>query len=390
MKFKDTFKTSSRKINDSGFLSAKASFSRVGIQLYSTSIFDDDEEFPSSLRGTKVIRVLRPLDEVFNKESLETYKNTPVTDGHPIDGSVDSENVRILQVGMTIGDVSTGEGIVSGEVIVQDKTAIQKVLSGKEELSAGYNADIEFKSGKDPQFGEYDAIQRNIRVNHIAIVKSGRAGSSVRIADDADYNKENTNMITRKFNDVDVTFPDESSAEAFDGLLAKNKELTDASEANETVLTEKETLLVEKDELLVTKDKEINDKSDEMETLKGELEVEKALRLTPEQIDELVNKRILLVDQARSLSKDIEVTDLSDLDVKKAVITKVLGDEFDLKDKEVAFVDGVFTTLLNKEENTKESEVLAKSFDDSGVDDKSIETNKERYAKATATAWNSK
>ena len=49
---------------------------------------------------------------------------------------------------------------------------------GKLEISCGYTCDTEEKPGTHPIWGDYDAIQRNILGNHVAIVDQGRAGTA--------------------------------------------------------------------------------------------------------------------------------------------------------------------------------------------------------------------
>jgi len=49
-------------------------------------------------------------------------------------------------------------------------------MDGKVELSNGYTSEIEFKAGKTNDGFEYDAIQTDIKGNHIAIVDKARCG----------------------------------------------------------------------------------------------------------------------------------------------------------------------------------------------------------------------
>ena len=69
--------------------------------------------------------------------------------------------------------------IFSTKITVTDAETISKIESGKQvELSCGYDLDLIEESGS--YNGEhYDAIQTNIKYNHVASVKAGRAGAKI-------------------------------------------------------------------------------------------------------------------------------------------------------------------------------------------------------------------
>ena len=152
------------EVTDEGFLVDSPIVGRVGIQLYKNA------------DGT-VRREFRPPEEVFNSDSLNSFVGKPITDGHPAE-MVNSKNAKSLLVGAihTEGK-QDGENVVAG-ITIHDADMIDKVMNGgKRELSLGYKVDIEEISGVwNGQ--EYDAIQRNIRINHLAIVPRGRAGNA--------------------------------------------------------------------------------------------------------------------------------------------------------------------------------------------------------------------
>ena len=137
---------------------------RAGIQLYKNA------------DGT-VRREFRPPEEVFNSDSLNSFVGKPITDGHPAE-MVNAKNAKSLLVGAihTEGK-QDGENVVAG-ITIHDADMIDKVMNGgKRELSLGYKVDIEEIAG-EWNGQQYDAIQRNIRINHLAIVPRGRAGNA--------------------------------------------------------------------------------------------------------------------------------------------------------------------------------------------------------------------
>jgi hypothetical protein len=133
--------------------------------------------------GGRIRRELRPPDEVFDPASLKSLALVPVTNDHPPE-LLDSANLKQYQVG-NVGDSVAREGLlVRAPVVVQDASAVAAVLSGKQQLSCGYEADLDETPGVYDGV-PYDAIQRRIRYNHLALVDSGRAGPSCKLKLDA-------------------------------------------------------------------------------------------------------------------------------------------------------------------------------------------------------------
>lgn len=125
-------------------------------------------------------RELRPKIEVFDRNSLETLKGIPFTNDHPVE-PLDSANTRVHQVG-TVLEVAPNpeQGVVGVRVRITDKPTNDEVLAGKIELSGGYTTDVVDESGTVD--GErFDAIQTNIRYNHLALVDEARAGPVARL-----------------------------------------------------------------------------------------------------------------------------------------------------------------------------------------------------------------
>lgn len=123
---------------------------------------------------------LRPPEEVFSQTSMETLKGVPLTNEHP-NGLLDTQNTTGLMVGYTGDEVSRLDDFLATFATITDGTTIAEVeTKQKSEVSAGYLCDLELKPGTY-KGQRYDAIQRNIRYNHVAITHSARGGSEVRI-----------------------------------------------------------------------------------------------------------------------------------------------------------------------------------------------------------------
>lgn len=116
-------------------------------------------------------REYRPPEEAFNADSLASIRGKPITLGHH--GLVSSANYRETKpVGTVISDGRQDGNNIRADVV------IYSLDTDDRELSCGYQTDLEETSGVTPQGEHYDAIQRNIVYNHLAIVPRGRAGNA--------------------------------------------------------------------------------------------------------------------------------------------------------------------------------------------------------------------
>ena len=147
-----------------GYIIDTPIIARTGIQMY--------------LRDGKPVAEYRPAEEVFAPESLASFIGRPLTVDHPA-LLVRSTNVRSVNVGTIIGKPWRDGPNLRATVVVHDQRAIDMIEKGlKTELSVGYTVETVAKPGVTPEGVKYDAIQRNIRCNHLSIVTRGRAGNA--------------------------------------------------------------------------------------------------------------------------------------------------------------------------------------------------------------------
>lgn len=126
-------------------------------------------------------REYRPPAQVFDAASLKSLEDATVTDLHQ--GMVTPANYASLSKGH-VRDVKRAGTFVSGAVLVQDAGAVAAVEAGtRKELSCGYSCDLDPTPGRTDAGEEYDAVQTNIRYNHVALlpVGEGRAGREVAL-----------------------------------------------------------------------------------------------------------------------------------------------------------------------------------------------------------------
>lgn len=163
-----------------GYMAIRAKAARTGLYQYLGREIDPEG---AHFTADQIVNVYRPPEEVFDAASLASFVGKPVTDNHPAEG-VDASNWRDLARGTVMGAIRDGEH-VGFDLAFMDAGLIAQIDAGKRELSNGYEAKIEIGDGTTPAGEAYQAVQRTIRGNHVAVVDEGRAGSSCCIADAA-------------------------------------------------------------------------------------------------------------------------------------------------------------------------------------------------------------
>lgn len=138
-------------------------------------------------------RELRLPEEVFAAESLASYKGKPVILTHEA-GLVDVDNVQQEHIGTILSEgVQDGDN-VRAQIVIHDAESLSY---GLRELSLGYTQTPDETPGVwngQP----YDAIQRNIQINHLALVEKARAGEQARLNIDGEEQGGNQMSKARK------------------------------------------------------------------------------------------------------------------------------------------------------------------------------------------------
>ena len=175
IRFNDAAKIGGTKKTQEGYLVATSRVARTGVQTYLASELGDVAD---DFKPDAVVRVYRAEDQVFHKDTLASITRVPVTLGHPPE-MVDADNWATYSVG-DVGDAFArdGEWIVVNPMI-KDAAARTTAETTHKEISMGYTANIvKARDGVDADFEMVD-----IRMNHLALVPKGRAGSQARIGD---------------------------------------------------------------------------------------------------------------------------------------------------------------------------------------------------------------
>jgi hypothetical protein len=163
------------RITGDGYLVANPRISRTGIQLYRGS--------EVGVKDKKIVRVYRPATEVFHEDAMRSMAHRPLTNDHP-PVPVTADNWKDFAIGQS-GDAVARDGeCLRVPMVFMDGAAIKDIQNGKKQLSVGYTCDVKIESGMTPDTNEpYDAIQTNIRGNHIALVKAARGGDRLTVGD---------------------------------------------------------------------------------------------------------------------------------------------------------------------------------------------------------------
>lgn len=140
-----------------------------------------------------VRRELRLPEEVFAAESLASYKGKPVILTHEA-GLVDVDNVQQEHIGTILSEGIQDGDNVRAQIVIHDAESLDY---GLRELSLGYTQTPDETPGVwngQP----YDAIQRNIQINHLALVEKARAGEQARLNIDGEEQGGNQMSKARK------------------------------------------------------------------------------------------------------------------------------------------------------------------------------------------------
>lgn len=293
-----------------------ATVARTGIQIYRNQ------------DGTEV-REYRPPEEVFAPASLQTFANAAVTVGHP-SVPVTAANWANLAVGHVSEAPPEradheGEAFVAVPLVLSEGAAIAKADAGDlSEVSVGYAVDIDETPGVTPAGERYDRVQRNIRVNHVALGRSGfaRAGRNATLRLDGNQTTGEHIPMKIRFDGVEYDKGSDAHIRALENAGARASLRADELEAENGELTAK------------------LDSANEA--------AKKAAEIAPAAIDAAIAFR----DDARKLvGADYDFAGKSDDTVRREALGKV-APQLNLDGKADAFVAAAYEIKLQDADTT--------------------------------------
>lgn len=297
------------RLTSDGYLVAFPRVARTGIQLYKGS--------EVGRPGMDQVRVYRPENEIFSRDSMASYAGKPVTNDHP-PVLVDAANWKEYSVG-DIGDEVMRDGtFLRVPMMLRDSKAIDDFRDGKDQLSLGYTMDLKWESGQTDTGEAYDAIQTNVRANHLAVVTAARGGPALKIGDDKD---RSANMTTKQItvDGLKVTL-DERDA---DIVLRAMDTAAIAIKAAQAAADKAAADLKARDEQIAADKKAVEGKDAEIATLKQQL---KDAVVTPAKLNEMVKDLATVSAKAKQLVGDKVAVDGKSIDeIRRAVVDIKLG-----------------------------------------------------------------
>ena len=317
---RNSYPITSREYTETGFLKVPGRVAKVGIQEYLAG----ELNLPGD--PNRIVRVMRVADEVFKPESLATYDGADVTLEHPPE-FVGAENFKKYSVGVVMGGGRQDGDFVVSDLCIKDAEAIKAAEQGKVQLSAGYTCAYD---DQVPEGADYEFIQRNIAVNHVALVDNARAGAQARIFD----NRRGVKMSRVTLDSGrTVEVADESVAALISDTIERlNKRIKDAEEEIEKKDEEMERLEEEKEAANAAKDKaEEEAKKDKMSDEEKE-----------EKISSLVKEIISVASEAETVAGErIECDSMKPVEIMKAAL-KIARPTVDWDKKSDAYVTSAF------------------------------------------------
>ena len=275
---------------DEGYLKVWCKAARVGTQLYTRG------------DGSQV-REYRPEDEVSDPDSLASFGMKAVTLNHP-KVLLDSKTTKLHQVGHAGSHVRFSDGFVEVALVITDQEAIDSIERGDtQEVSAGYRVDYDPTPGVTPTGESYDGIQRNIRVNHLAIVSKGRAGKNARLLLDscdrndavADVeppsNSASLSMARITLDGLEVEIPADSATAVKSFVKDTERGMAELQQKLDAQVEEFQAATNEKTELQERVDNAAG-RIEELEKQLAEAVAASEQRSDAEEINSAVNKRI--------------------------------------------------------------------------------------------------
>ena len=317
----DAVTLDSAEIKENGFIYDRPILTRAGVFVYRQPDGTTRREY-------------RPPEEVFHPEHLKSIRGKPITDMHNGLARADSDYI----IGTTLSEGIDERPNLRGDIVIHHP----KKLGSKREVSLGYRMDLELVSGTTPEGEPYDAIQRNMRVDHLAVVPRGRAGNARLRMDSAD-------AASMPFDLEDSSLPD-PTVKLVSVRLDSGLEYQASPEVAREIDKLKQDAVNVRDEVKAEKTR-ADGVTAERDTLKAELakmkeEVSKAF------LEGAAHARSRLELENVAKSHGVEVKqDMKDRDIREAVVKKLAPDEYKFDGMEDVYVQVAFdstTARVNK------------------------------------------
>lgn len=354
------------EITPEGYLKAWSRTARTGVQIYHKA-------------DGSVTREYRPPEEVSDPESLASFQMKVVTWGHP-PVLLDASNTKDYAIGHNGSEAHFTDGFVEVPHIITDAESIKRIQNGEAvEVSPGYKVEADPTPGVTPEGERYDVIQRNIRVNHVAVVPKGRSGPEVRLL--LDRMDSSAAVACTQNNDPVVPTPKSMASVNLDGLTvdlptevagAVQNFVTTSAQRLETLTARVDSLETDNDELQTALDAAIGEKdaaegrADALEAALAEApegdertdsEEDGRFYVTPEELDELLVSRLQTLQHlAPAMAEDFKFDAIDEDSLYITAFQNIFGEEPD-DEMEMGYLRGMVDAHIqfntDSEDNSK-------------------------------------
>ena len=294
-------------------------------------------------------------DELLSDSTVSSADSKPVTNDHPTE-LVNQQNASKYMKGFTADNAHVDNDTLKVDMTITDADLISEINKGKQELSIGFETEIVPEKGEYKGVA-YDSVQRNIQINHVAVVEHGRAGHSVRLIGDSaemveqdNVHKKGQIMETTKvrLNDADVTVAT-GDADKIIKLDADNSEKQRQIDDLKAKIKEMQDQLAK-----LQGDDDKNKKNADKAQAKADA-AEKELadlkkKYSGDAMDKAVTARMELINKVKPYVGDsYEFNGKSEKQLKLDAI-KALDDSVDLDKKSDDYIDAYFDSMCKTQD----------------------------------------
>lgn len=316
-------------------------------------------------------------EDILSESTVKSANNKPVTNDHPVDDGenvlVDKSNSTQYVKGFTADNAHVEGDMLKVGLTIMDPQLIDAVQNGgKQELSIGFQTDVEPISG-EYNGAKYDSVQRNIQINHVAVVDRAREGHNIRITGDSaqmvvnDTRKEKQMAENEKnvFDDAGNTSSNTNSASS-NTSSSSNSSSSSSSDDKDKQIADLKQQVKDLQAQLASKNSNSNSQDDsddddkdsksksksdsvdaEIEKLKEERDMYKS-KVEGDSFNTTIDERIDLIDDAKKILGDsYDFHGKSNHDIKVAAIKKA-DSTIKVDGMDDSFINGVYAVIKNR------------------------------------------
>ena len=311
--------------------------------------------FPYLKADSSVEMEAKLPDELLSDSTVSSADSKPVTNDHPTE-LVNQQNASKYMKGFTADNAHVDNDTLKVDMTITDADLISEINKGKQELSIGFETEIVPEKGEYKGVA-YDSVQKNIQINHVAVVEHGRAGHSVRLIGDSaemieeqDVQKKGKQMETTKvrLDGADVTVAT-GDADKIIKLDADNSEKEKKINDLKTQIKDLQDQLAK----LQGDDEETKKNADKAQAKADAAEKELAdlkKKYSGDAMDKAVTARMELINKVKPYVGDsYEFNGKSEKQLKLDAI-KALDDSVDLTNKSDDYIEAYFDSMCKTQD----------------------------------------